>query len=107
LTWQYTYVSPAVFWLQCGKAWGPMLQRIALLNEFILKKRNWRNIKDLAYFSSLGLQVALSIFIGYGAGRYLDAKLDTQPWMTIIFFIFGLAAAFRNIGLAIKKLRNY
>lgn len=72
-----------------------------------LKKRNWRDIKDLAYFSSLGLQVALSIFIGYGIGNYLDAKFQTNPWLTIIFFLLGIAAAFRNIGLAIKKLRNF
>jgi len=94
--------------LRWGKAfWGRYRSGSHRLDELILKKRDWRNIKDLAYFSSLGLQVALSIFIGYGVGRYLDAKFDTQPWMTIIFFILGIAAAFRNIGLAIKKLRNF
>ncbi len=61
----------------------------------------------MAYYSSLGLQVALSIFIGYGIGRYLDGKFDTDPWLTIVFFIFGVAAAARNLGLAIKKLRNF
>ncbi|MGD9364785.1 MAG: AtpZ/AtpI family protein [Desulfobacteraceae bacterium] len=72
-----------------------------------MKKRDWRYIKELAYFSSLGLQVALSIFIGYGVGRYLDGKFDTTPWLTIIFFVVGIAAAVRNLGLAIKKLRNF
>jgi ATP synthase protein I len=72
-----------------------------------LKKRDWRYIKDLAYFSSLGLQVALSIFLGFGLGRYLDGRLKTGPWLTIVFFIVGVAAAARNIGLAIKKLRNF
>jgi ATP synthase protein I len=72
-----------------------------------LKKKDWRYIKELAYFSSLGLQVALSIFIGYGFGRYLDGKFDTQPWLTIVFFGLGVAAAFRNLCLAIKKLQNF
>jgi len=72
-----------------------------------LKKRDWRYIKDLAYYSSLGLQVALSIFLGFGLGRYLDGRMDTGPWLTIVFFIVGVAAAARNIGLAIKKLRNF
>lgn len=72
-----------------------------------LKKKDWRYIKELAYFGSLGLQVALSIFIGYGVGRYLDGKFDTTPWLTVIFFILGVAAAIRNLGLAIKKLRNF
>jgi ATP synthase protein I len=73
----------------------------------VLKKRDWRHINELAYFASMGLQVALSIFIGYGIGRYLDAKFDTRPWLTAIFFILGVAAAGRNIGLAIKKLRKF
>jgi ATP synthase protein I len=71
-----------------------------------LKKRDWRYIRELAYFSSLGLQIALSIFIGFGVGRYLDKRLDMDPWLTIVFFFLGLAAAVRNVGLAIKKLRK-
>lgn len=72
-----------------------------------MKKNDWRYIKELAYFGSLGLQVALSIFIGYGIGKYLDGKFETGPWLTIIFFLLGIAAAIRNLGLAIKKLRNF
>jgi ATP synthase protein I len=87
---------------------GARRQRV-LLGSFRvnLKKRDWRYIKELSYFGSLGLQVALAIFIGYGIGRYLDMKFGTGPWMTIVFFLFGIAAAIRNIGLAIKKLRNF
>jgi ATP synthase protein I len=72
-----------------------------------LKKRNWRYIRELAYFSSLGLQIVLSIFIGFGIGRYLDKRFDTEPWLTAVFFLLGLAAAGRNVGLAIKKLRKF
>jgi ATP synthase protein I len=77
------------------------------LFRVILKKRDWRYIKELSYYGSLGLQVALAIFIGYWIGRYLDMKFGTGPWMTIVFFLLGVAAAVRNIGLAIKKLRNF
>jgi ATP synthase protein I len=76
-------------------------------SEKNLIKRDWRYTRELAYYSSIGLQVALSILIGYGVGWYLDAKWQTYPWLTVLFFIFGIAAAGRNIGLAIKKLRNY
>ena len=72
-----------------------------------MKKRDYRYIKDLAYFSSLGLQMALSIFIGLWLGRFLDKKFETDPWLTVVFFLFGVAAAYRNIGLAIKKLRKF
>jgi ATP synthase protein I len=72
-----------------------------------LKAKDWQYIRELSYFGSIGLQVALSIFIGYGIGRYLDKRFATGPWLTIIFFIFGVAAGGRNIGLAIKKLRKF
>jgi len=71
-----------------------------------MEKETYRSIRELAYFSSLGLSVALSIFIGLGIGVWLDGKFDTSPWLTLIFLGFGIAAAFRNIGLAVKKSRN-
>jgi ATP synthase protein I len=66
--------------------------------------RTW--IRDLAYYSSLGFSVSLSIFIGLGIGVYLDRRFDTTPWLTLVFLGFGIAAGFRNIGLAIKKSRK-
>ncbi len=72
-----------------------------------MKKRDWRNIKDMAYYSSLGLQVALSIVIGLAAGVYLDRKFGLTPWLTLTGLFLGIAAGFRNIGLAIKKTRKY
>ena len=64
-------------------------------------------MRELAYYSSLGLSVALSIFIGLAVGVYLDRRFDTTPWCTLIFLGFGIAAGYRNIGLAIKKARKY
>jgi ATP synthase protein I len=65
-----------------------------------------RAIRDLAYFSSIGFAVALSIFIGLFVGVYLDRRFETQPWLTLIFLVLGIAAGFRNIALAIKKSRK-
>ncbi|RLC30753.1 MAG: F0F1 ATP synthase subunit [Deltaproteobacteria bacterium] len=72
-----------------------------------MKRETLRSLRELAYFSSLGFQVALSIFIGLGIGLYLDRRVfDTSPWFTLIFLGFGIAAGFRNIGLAIRKSRQ-
>lgn len=60
----------------------------------------------MAYYSSLGFSVSLSIFIGLGIGVYLDRRFDTTPWLTLVFLGFGIAAGYRNIGLAIKKSRK-
>ena len=72
-----------------------------------MKKESRRTIRELIYYSSLGFQVALSIFIGLGIGIYLDRRVfDTTPWLTLVFLALGIAAGFRNIGLAIKKSRE-
>lgn len=72
-----------------------------------MKKETKRSIKELAYYSSLGLSVALSIFIGLFVGVYLDKRFGTNPWLTLIFLGLGIVAGFRNIGLAIKRSRNF
>ena len=71
-----------------------------------MKRETRRAYKELAYFSSLGISVALAIFIGLGIGVWLDRKLDTSPWLTLIFLLFGIAAGFRNIALVIKRARK-
>ncbi len=57
-------------------------------------------MKLLADFSTIGMTVAFSIFIGVGIGYYLDHKVfdgRTSPWLTLIFLGFGVAAAFKNL----------
>lgn len=71
-----------------------------------MKRETRRMIRELGYYSSLGLSVSLSIFIGLAIGIFLDRRFDTSPWLMLIFMVLGIAAGFRNIGLAIKKSRN-
>lgn len=74
---------------------------------FPMKRETIRAIKELAYYSSIGLSVALSIFIGLALGVYLDRRVfNTTPWFTLICLGLGIAAGYRNIGLAIKKSRK-
>lgn len=73
-----------------------------------MKKESKRWIQELTYYSTVGLSLAFSIFIGLGLGVYLDQKVfHTTPWLTLIFLGLGIVAGFRNIALAIKKMRKY
>ncbi|MGV1100949.1 AtpZ/AtpI family protein [Thiovibrio sp. JS02] len=63
-------------------------------------------MKLLAEFSTIGMSVAFSIFIGVGIGYYLDHKVfagRTSPWLTLIFLGFGVAAAFKNLYVMARK----
>jgi ATP synthase protein I len=72
-----------------------------------MKRETRRSLRELAYYSSLGFQVALSIVIGLGLGVWIDRRYDTAPWAIFIGLLLGIAAGFRNIALAIKKVRKY
>ena len=57
-------------------------------------------MKLLADFSTIGMTVAFSIFIGLGLGYYLDHRVfggRYYPWLTLVFLGFGVAAAFLNL----------
>lgn len=48
--------------------------------------------------ASLGLMFPLSIAIGFGWGWAMDKYLfHTWPWLTAIFTVFGIIAAFINL----------
>lgn len=72
-----------------------------------MKKESRQFWRDLAFYSSIGLSVAFSIFIGLAIGVYIDRRYNTSPWFTLIFICLGIAAGFRNIGLVIKKSRKF
>ncbi|WP_300668810.1 AtpZ/AtpI family protein [Desulfoluna sp.] len=62
--------------------------------------------KELSYYSSLGLQVGISILLGIGIGIFLDQHFGTTPVLMLIFLGLGIAAAFRNLLLAIKRSKK-
>lgn len=71
-----------------------------------MENKNKKLAKELVYFSTLGLQVAFAIIIGFFFGQYLDGKFSTSPWLTYIFLVIGIIAGFKNIGLAIKRVEK-
>ncbi len=62
-----------------------------MLGKGFHKAGSWINL------SIVGIQFPVAIAIGYFWGRWLDGFLGTQPWMTIVFSLFGIAAGFVNL----------
>jgi ATP synthase protein I len=65
-----------------------------------------RAIKDLAYYSGLGLSVALAVFIGLFFGIFLDTAFGTGPVLMFVFLGLGILAGFRNIMHAMRRVQN-
>ncbi len=58
-------------------------------------------------YSSIGLEMGLSVGAGALIGYWLDSKLGTKPWMFVFWFFCGLVASFRSLfKLAKKYMKN-
>lgn len=44
-------------------------------------------------YSSLGLQFCLTLLLFLGSGVWLDARLETEPWLTIVGALLGISGA--------------
>ncbi len=72
----------------------------------VLKDTKKETIRSLIDFSSLGLEMGLSVAIGIVMGYFLDRFFKTYPYLTIIFTFFGIGAAFKTIIMLIKKIKK-
>ena len=53
--------------------------------------------KAVGSWGTLGLEIVLSVMIGFFGGRWLDAKLGATPWLSLVGFAVGCAAAGKAI----------
>jgi ATP synthase protein I len=53
--------------------------------------------------SSVGLELGLSVAIGLLVGWWLDQHLHTQPWLMLLWLVFGVIAGFRSVVRAVKR----
>ena len=65
-----------------------------------------RLFKTLGNLSTIGLTMAVSIGLGALIGHYLDNRFGTEPWLFLVFFGFGIAAAFRNLYVMYNKIKD-
>jgi len=59
--------------------------------------------KKLAAYSTLGLMFPTSIAVGLAMGYFLDKLFKTEPYLLIVFTIYGIAAGFRNLFKITKQ----
>ena len=63
-------------------------------------KQDW---KGMGSYGTVGLEVILSVLVGFLGGTFLDDKLGTKPWLTLIGFAYGVAAAARALYRAARR----
>jgi F0F1-type ATP synthase assembly protein I len=64
-------------------------------------KKPW---KQYGRYGSLGIELILSMAVGYYVGRWIDTKAGTTPWLSLVGFLIGIYAGFRQIFRVAKRM---
>ena len=54
----------------------------------------------------MGLEVGLSVVVGFLIGTWLDEWLETGPWFLLIFGIAGIIAGYRSMFRMVKRMQS-
>lgn len=57
-----------------------------------------------AQLASLGLEMGIAVAIGLGMGYLLDRWLGTKPWLMLVFILLGVAAGFKGMFDAARRV---
>jgi ATP synthase protein I len=69
----------------------------------VLGPGSGKQLKAFARVSALGIELAVSTVLGLLAGRWLDQKLSTEPFLMLLGLILGVVAGFRSLYLTARK----
>ena len=54
----------------------------------------------------MGLEIGLSVVVGFLIGTWLDEWLETAPWFLLIFGIAGIIAGYRSMFRMVKRMQS-
>lgn len=54
----------------------------------------------------MGLEVGLSVVVGFLIGSWLDKWLGTEPWLLLVFGIAGIIAGYRSMFRMVKRIQS-
>ena len=54
----------------------------------------------------MGLEVGLSVVVGFLLGTWLDEWLETAPWFLLIFGIAGIIAGYTSMFRMVKRMQS-
>ncbi|MEO5365969.1 MAG: AtpZ/AtpI family protein [Magnetococcus sp. WYHC-3] len=52
----------------------------------------------------MGSDLVAAVIVGGGIGYGLDRWLGSSPWMTLLFFLLGAVAGFRNLYRSASRM---
>lgn len=71
-----------------------------------MPSRNQGPVRTIGVAGGLGFVLGLSALLGALAGRYLDQRWGTGPWITLVGTLVGTAAGFYEVVTVLKQLEE-
>jgi F0F1-type ATP synthase assembly protein I len=60
--------------------------------------------KALSMATTIGVTMAVSTWVGYRIGVFLDDKLHSYPWFTFIFSLFGIGGGVKGLLRTLREI---
>jgi ATP synthase protein I len=68
--------------------------------------RRFRYVRLVSTMGTVPLMLGAGPTLGFFAGRWLDGKLGTAPWLQIVFLALGFGAAARYVYRVLQDVRK-
>ncbi len=72
--------------------------------HLIKKDKDGETYRVMGLVGSFGFTAAGAVAGGYFIGSYLDKKLNTSPWLMLLFIMLGIIGSFIEFFRAVKTL---
>lgn len=67
------------------------------------EKEEAHQVQQIGAYSLIPFIIAVSPFVGWYLGRWLDAKFSTDPYLMFLGILLGCGAAVREVYRMIKR----
>lgn len=64
-----------------------------------------KQLRSLGSVITLGIEMGVSIVVGYVGGRWLDGKLETEPYLMWFGLALGIAAGFKSLYRVASRMK--
>ncbi|MBI2874132.1 MAG: AtpZ/AtpI family protein [Firmicutes bacterium] len=68
--------------------------------------KDYRAVRYVALAFTFGTTTAAAILLGLYGGGYLDRRLGTEPYLTLVGIVLGIIVAFRNLFYQLERLEK-
>ena len=61
-------------------------------------------LKQIGALTAVPIILLIGPFVGYFIGDWIDHKIRSSPWLTVLFLILGFVASGREVSRLLKQV---